>query len=187
MTRQNGPNYDEEYLRQGAPTNITMAESCSRADAIANVAIGATGVVHTTAIPLQAGDVVRSITFLTGTTAAVTPTAGYAALRTPAGVVVAQSADFGSTARAANTAYTVAMTALYLVTTPGLYLVDISFTAATVPSLIGKALQNAVAAGAIGLSLPVLAQTHGSAVGAVPPATVATPTTVATIPYYALT
>lgn len=187
MTKQNGPNYDEEYLRQGSPTNITLAESCSRADTIANVAIAATGVVHTTAIPLQAGDVVRNITFVVGTTAAGTPTAGYAALRTPAGVIVAQSADFGSTARAANTAYTVAMATPYLVTTPGLYLVDLSFTATTVPSLIGKALQNAVTAGAIGLSLPVLAQTHGSAVGAIPPATIATPTTVATIPYYALT
>ncbi len=187
MTKQNGPAYDEEYLRQGAPTNTTMAESMSRLDAIANIAIGATGVVHTTAVPLQAGDVVRNITFLTGTTAAGTPTAGYAALRTPAGAVVAQSADFATTARAANTAFTVAMATAYLVQTPGLYLVDISFTATTVPSLIGKALQNAVAAGAIGLSLPVLAQTHGSAVGATPPATIATPTTVATMPYLALT
>lgn len=30
MTRQNGPYFDENYLRQGSPTNSTFAESVPR-------------------------------------------------------------------------------------------------------------------------------------------------------------
>ncbi|OFW64734.1 MAG: hypothetical protein A2135_10080 [Actinobacteria bacterium RBG_16_67_15] len=185
--RQNGDIFAGDYLRQGSPTNTTRQESVPRWHATANIAIAATGVVHTSAIPLQAGDLVGAITFVTGTTAAGTPTAGYLALRSPAGVVLAQSADLGSTARAANTAFKIAMATAYLVPTAGLYLVDISFTATTVPSLIGAAAQNAVIAGVVVTGMPILAQTHGSAVGAAPPATIATPTTVATLPYYVIT
>lgn len=187
MTRQNGNLYDEEYLRQGSPTNTTYAETFPRHHAASNTAIAATGVVHSTAIPLQFGDVAGAVTFIVATQAAVTPTAGYAALRTPAGVVVAQTADFGSTARAANTVYKIAFTTPYLVTTPGLYILDLSFTAGTVPTVAGKSVINAVVNGAVVTGAPVLAQTHGSAVGATPPATIATPTTVATIPWYAIT
>lgn len=187
MTKQNGPYYNEEYLRQGSPTNTTFAESMPRYLASTDNAIGATGVCHATAVPLQAGDTVTSITFIVGATAAVTPTAGFAALYTPAGALVAQTADFGSTARAANTVYKVNLATAQLITTPGLYYVVISFTAGTVPTLRGVTTGNAVVAGAIGLSAPVLAQTHGAAVGAVAPATIATPTTVATPCYYALT
>jgi hypothetical protein len=74
-----------------------------------------------------------------------------------------------------------------LIETPGLYYAAISFTASTVPTVRGVNLGNASIAGAIGLSCPVLAQSHGSGVGATAPATIATPTTVATMPYLALT
>ena len=187
MPRQSGPWFDENYLRQGSPTNTTFAETLPRLFAGTDNAIGATGVVHSTAVPLQAGDVVTNITFITGGTAAGTQTAGFAALYSPAGVLLAQTADFGSTARAANTAYKVALTSPYTVTTAGLYYVAISFTATTVPTLRGISTGNAAVAGAIGLSAPVLAQTHGSAVGATAPATIATPTTVSTPCYFALT
>lgn len=187
MTRQDGPRYHRDYHFQGGFGNSTFVETIPRNQAVSNLAIAATGVVLTVAVPLNFGDIVANISFVVGTTAAGTPTAGYAALRTPAGVVVATSADFGSTARAANTAYTAAMTTAYLVSTPGLYLVDISFTASTVPSLLGVSLANAVLAGAVISGMPVLAQSHGSAVGATAPATIATPTTLATIPYLIIT
>jgi hypothetical protein len=52
-------------------------------------------------------------------------------------------------------------------------------------------LGNAVLAGALGLTSPstpkVLAQTHGSAVAGTAPATIATPTTAAVVPYLVLT
>jgi hypothetical protein len=187
MTRQNGNLYHDDYLRQGSPTNSTFAETIPRYMASANGAIAATGVVLSAAIPLNAGDKATTITFVTATQAAVTPTAGFVALYSPAGALLAQSADFGSTARAANTAYSVALATAQLITTAGLYYVSISFTAGTVPTLKGFDLGNASMAGALGLSCPVLVQSHGSAVGATAPATIATPTTTSVIPYMAVT
>lgn len=187
MTKQNGPIFNDEYLRQGSPTNTTFAETISRLLAGGDVAIAATGVELAAAVPLQAGETVTAITFITGGTAAATPTAGYAVLRDPTGAKLGQTADFGSTARAANTAFTVPLTAPVTPVAPGLYLVGISFTAGTVPTLRGVSLGNAAVAGAIGLGAKVLAQTHGSSVGATAPATVATPTTVATLPYLVCT
>ena len=181
--RQNGDTFAAEYFRQGSPANSTFAESCNRLLAGSDLAIAATGVELAVGVPLQAGDVITNITFVTGGTAAVTPTAGYAVLRDSAGAKLAQTADFGSTARAANTAYTVALTAAYTVTAAGLFMIGISFTAATIPTLRGASLANATLAGALGVSAAVLTRTHGAAVGAVAPATVATPTTVFAVPY----
>jgi hypothetical protein len=188
MTRQSGPYYDEEFLRQGSPANTTFAETMSRVITVnSGVAIGATGVEHSTAVPLQFGDLVTNITFVTSGTAAATPTAGYVCLRDANGALLAQSADFASTARAANTAFTVALATPQLITTPGLYYVGISFTAGTVPTLVGTTIGNTVVAGAVVTGARVLARTHGSSVGATAPATTATPTTVAGVVYYALT
>lgn len=187
MTKQSGPIYDEQYLRQGSPNNSTFAETCPRLLAGGDLAIAATGVELAVGVPLQAGETVANITFITGGTAAGTPTAGYAVLRDPSGNKLVQTADFGSTARAANTAFTVALASAYTPTSPGLYIVGISFTATTVPTLRGVTLGNAAVAGAIGLSAKVLAQTHGSAVGAVAPATIATPTTSASVAYLVCT
>jgi hypothetical protein len=187
VTRQQA-HFNEEHLRQGSPTNATFAETCSRTDAIADLAIAATGVVLSVGVPFQYGEVVRNITFVTGATAAGTPTAGFAALYTPAGALIAQTADFATTARAANTVYTVALTGNpNIVTAPGLYYIAISFTATTVPTLRGVNLGNSVMAGNLGLSAAVLAQTHGSAVGGVAPATIATPTASASLPYMVCT
>lgn len=186
MTRQGGAYYNEDYLRQGS-SGLTFAESIPRLLAGGDVAIAATGVVLSTGVPLQAGDVVRTITFITGGTAAGTPTAGFAALYDASGALMAQTADFGSTARAANTAYSVTLASSQIASSAGLYYVAVSFTATTVPTLRGVSVGNAVVAGAMGLSAKVLAQTHGSAVGATAPATIATPTTVATIPYLVCT
>lgn len=189
MTRQSGDRISRDYQFQGAPGNSNFIETYPRYLCSVDNAISATGVCHATAIPLQCGDVVTNITFITGGTAAGTPTAGFVALYSSAATpaLLAQSADFASTARAANTAFTVALATAQTITADGLYYVVISFTATTVPTLRGISTGNAVVAGAIGLSAKVLAQSHGSAVGAVAPATIASPTTVATPVYYALT
>jgi len=188
MTRQSGPYYDEEFLRQGSPANTTFAETMSRVITVnSGVTIGATGVEHSTAVPLQFGDLVTNITFVTSGTAAATPTAGYVCLRDVNGALLAQSADFTTTARAANTAYTVALATPQLITTPGLYYVGISFTAGTVPTLVGTTIGNAATAGAVVTGARVLARTHGSSVGGVAPATSVTPAANAGVVYYALT
>lgn len=192
MTRQSPPLVAEDHLRQGAALarNDTFVESFPRyeCDVANGNAIGATGVAHATAVPLQAGDVISTITFVTGATAAATPTAGFVALYSSAATpaLLAQSADFGSTARAANTAFTVALTSAVTITDAGLYYVSISFTAGTVPTLRGLSTGNAVLAGAIIAGMPVLAQTHGSSLGATAPATITSGTAVATPVYYIL-
>jgi hypothetical protein len=191
MTRQGPPLFAEQHILEGPAIarNDTFRATLPRNTATTNNAIGATGVAHATAIALQAGDVVTSITFVTATTAAATPTAGFIALydatvSQSAPTLMAQSADFGSTARAANTAYTVSLATAQTITTAGLYYVSISFTAGTVPTLAGMAYHNAVMSGIIITGMPTMAWTHGSAVGATAPATIASGTAVATPCYY---
>ncbi len=184
MTRQNGDWINQQHLLQGSPVNATHVETFPVWNCGTDNAIAATGVEHTTAIAFQAGDVVTSLQFVTGGTAAGTPTAGYMVLRGTDGAKLVQTADFGSTARAANTAYTVALTAAYTIPAAGVYYVGISFTAATIPTLRGVTVGNAVMAGALGQGKKILAQSHGAAVGAVAPATIATPTTLATPCYF---
>lgn len=168
-----------DWARVGSPAG-TFAESCPKLLAGADVAIAATGVELTAWIPLSAGDLVTTITFVTGATAAATPTAGYICLRTAAGVLLAQSADFTSTARAANTAYPVALATAQVAPASGLFRIGISFTAGTVPSLRGVSLGNA-ALTAVGTTIAV---THGSAVGGVAPPTTATPANASVVPYF---
>lgn len=188
MTRQAGDAYHPEYFRQGSPAaGSTVGETVPRWATGADLTIAASGVELAVALPLQAGDVVTNCVFVTGGTAAGTPTAGYAVLRDPAGNKLVQTADFGSTARAANTAFSVAMTAPFTIVIPGLYIMGISFTATTVPTLRGVQLNNAVLAGAVFTGAKILSQSHGSAVGATAPTTISSPTTQAVIPYLVAT
>ena len=189
MTRQSPPLVAGDNLRQGSPNNETFEESLPRWVAGTDNAISATGVAHATPIPLQAGEVINYITFVTGGTAAGTPTAGYIALYSSASTpaLLAQSADFGSTARAANTKYKIQLASAVTITSAGLYWVSISFTASTVPTLRGATMGNAAVAASLVGSQAVGAQSHGSAVGAVAPATITSGTAVATPVYYILT
>lgn len=173
------PAINPDWLRAGSPSGA-YAESVPKVLAGADCAIAATGVEYSAVIPLVAGTLVSSITFVTGGTAAGSPTAGYACLRSPSGVLLAQTADFGSTARAANTAYTVNLATAQLISATGLYRVGVSFTASTVPTLRGVSLANAALA-AVGTPVGM---THGSAVGATAPATTVTPTNAAVVPYF---
>jgi hypothetical protein len=167
-----------DWLRAGSPSG-PFAETCPKLLAAGDLAIAATGVELSVGIPLDAGDLVTSLTFVVGGTAAGTPTAGYACLRSTSGALLAQTADFGSTARAANTAYTVSLATAQQITAKGMYWVGISFTATTIPTLRGISLGNA-AVTAVGTTI---ARSHGSAVGATAPATTASPTNASVVPY----
>lgn len=173
------PHFNYHWLAVSSPT--VFGESCPKLLAGGDVAIAATGVEMTTLIYLDAGTVVTNINFVTGGTAAGTPTAGYAVLRdgTTTGTKIAQTADFGSTARAANTAYPVALATAYTIPADGLYQVGVSFTATTVPTLRGISLGNAALC-AVGRASTV---TSGSAVGATAPTTLATPSNGSVVPY----
>jgi hypothetical protein len=77
------------------------------------------------------------------------------------------------------------------ITATGVYYVSLSWTAGTIPTLRGVTVSNLVISGAGSITVPtarkILAQSHGSAVGAVAPATITGATVVATIPYVVCT
>lgn len=130
----------------------------------------ATGVMTSVPIYLVAGDVVTNLTFISAGTAAGTPTNYFAALYSPAGALLSQSADKTSTAWAADTAVTFALGTAQRITRSGLYYAALSVTATTVPTLIGCRSQKAVLTGEVNLS-----QSSGTGLTATAPATIATP------------
>lgn len=139
-----------------------------------------------TSVPvlLAAGEVVTNLSFVSGATAAGTPTNWWFALYDTAAIpaLIAQTADQTTGAWAAFTAQTKALSAAYTVPKTGVYWAAIHVKATTVPTLLG----------AIGVKPIVtgernLAQTSGSALVATAPATIATPTVANFAPYVVLT
>lgn len=186
MTKKRGDAINRNYLLQSSPTNTTYAENYPRDEVSSGaVVIGATGLMTSVAMPLQAGDLVTSITFRSGATAAGTPTAWWFALyssaTTPA--LLAQTADQTTTAWAASTTKTLALSAPVQITTTGLYFCSISMTATTIISAAGKILPHLDLSTGLLTTEKALSRTSGSALGAVAPATIATPTQLVGIPY----
>lgn len=182
------PVSNSAWLLNGSPSGV-FRENVDRRIVAGNLSALTTQVMLSAAIHLEAGDLVTNLTFLSGGTAAGTPTnwwfALYSTASTPA--LLAQTADQTSTAWAADTAKTVALATAYLVPTSGIYYAAVMVKATTVPTIAGVTLENAAAAGAVVSGQKVLAQTSGSALTATAPATIATPTTVATVPYVVVT
>jgi hypothetical protein len=172
------------FLLNGSPTGVQRS-NLDRRYLTSNLSALTTQVLLSTAIELEAGDVVTNLTFVSGATAAGTPAnwwfALYSSAATPA--LLSQSADQTSTAWAANTAKTLALAAPQTITTSGVYYAAIMVKAATPPTLAGVAVENAAVAGAVITGQAVLAQTSGSSLTTTAPATVASPTTVANVPY----
>jgi hypothetical protein len=185
------PRYDsianEDWLFAGSPSSF-RAQNLRQLDCTTDTDPLTTQVMLSVGVPLQAGDLVTNITFKSGATAADTPTNWWFALydtsATPA--KVGQTADQTTTAWAANTVKTLALTTPYRVTTTGVHYVGIMVKATDLPSLVGKSVGIAGAAASI-LSSKVLAQTSGSSLTDTAPATIATPTTIASVPLAILT
>lgn len=188
LVRGRYPVTNPAWLLGGSPSGV-LRENMDRRYLSGNLAALTTQIMTSVALPLDAGDVVTNLTFLSGGTAAGTPTNWWFALyddsATPA--LIAQSADQTSTAWAANTAKTLALSAAYKVPRPGIYYAAVMVKATTVPTLAGFTLENAAAAGAVVSGQKVLAQTSGSSLTDTAPATIASPTTVATVPYVVAT
>lgn len=174
---------DSDWVLNGSPSG-TFGYNMSRLQVNADLSALTTQVMTSVAIPLRAGDVVTNITFKSGATAADTPTnwwfALYSTASTPA--LIAQTADQLTAAWAANTAKTVALATAYTVTATGIYFVSVMVKATTPPSLLGANVALAGAAAAILTGQGVLARTSGSSLTTTAPATIATPTTIATVP-----
>lgn len=176
---------DPDWFRQGASTfyrpNFDRAITTTSDQAAALT----TQVMTSAAIFLEAGDLVTSLSFLSGATAAGTPTNWWFALydtsATPA--LLAQTADQTTGAWAADTIKTLALSTAYRVTQTGIYYAACMVKATTVPSLICLNAGRAAVNGALLTGFKVLAQTSGSSLTTTAPSTIASPTTVATIPY----
>jgi hypothetical protein len=188
LVRGRYPVTNPEWLKGGKPSGVFRA-NLDRERLTANCAALTTEVMTSVALPLEAGDVVTNLTFFSATTAANTPLNWWFALYDDAATaaLIAQSADQATTAWAANTAKTLALATAYLVPQSGIYRASIMMKATAVVTLAGVTLVHASAAGAVVTGQKILAQTSGSALTDTAPATIATPTTVATIPYVVAT
>lgn len=171
------------WLLAGQPTG-QFRESFPRNQINTDLAALTTQVMASVAIPLQAGDVVTNITFKTGATAAGTPTNWFYALysnaATPA--LLAQSADQLTAAMAANTRLTLALATPQTILVSDVYYLAIMVKATTVPTLIGFTSFAGASAGVFTADKG-LSYTSGSGLTGTAPATIASPTAVATVPY----
>lgn len=102
-----------------------------------NTTVATTGQIFCQAISLYAGITVSNISFHSATTAAGTPTHYVFGLYNLSRNLLATTADQTSTAWAANTLKTLAVTTPYLVPTTGLYYLMFSMVATTVATLKG--------------------------------------------------
>lgn len=142
-----------------------------------DVAALTSGVMTSVALYLVDGDLISNLTFISAGTAAGTPTNQIAALYSPAGALLGQSADKTSTAWAADTAVAFALATAVRITKSGVYYAALSVAASTVPTLLGTRGQKPVLTGEGNL-----AQSSGSGIGATAPATIATPAFKAAMP-----
>ena len=116
----------------------TLAESMPRELCPeVNTTAAASGTLNMQLIYLQAGTLVSNITLASATTAAGTPTNYFFALYDASRNLLAQSANQTTTAWAANTVKTLAMTTPYRVPTSGPYYIGYMMTATTVATIKG--------------------------------------------------
>jgi len=175
-----------QNLAGGDPTVGLYRSTMPRLAATDDLAALTTQVMTSTALYLRKGDRVTNLTFLSGATAAGTPTnwwfALYSAAVTPA--LLAQTADQLTAAWAANAVKTLALSTPVDIPNDGVYYAAVMVKATTVPTLAGVTAR-AAAAGALlagSYGERALAVTSGSGLTGTAPATIATPTTVGTVP-----
>ncbi|MGW4406522.1 hypothetical protein ACWEJ6_21010 [Nonomuraea sp. NPDC004702] len=146
---------------------------------LADLAALSTGVMTAVPLYLSAGDLITNLTFVSGATAAATPTAWWFALYSTASTpaLIAQTADQTSTAWAADTAKTLALSSAYRVVTSGIYWAAINVTAGTPPTLVGAVGAKPVLTGETNLAV-----TSGSSLTTTAPATLASPAFKRTVP-----
>jgi len=152
-------------------TNLPRLGLADSAGDSGNVAL-ATGVMTSVPLFLVAGDLVTNLSFVSGATAAATPTAYWVALYDTQTVpaLIAQSADQTNTAWGANTVKTLALATAYRVVKTGVHWAAINVTAGTTPSLIGAVGARPVVTGEHNVS-----QSSETGLTTTAPATVASP------------
>ncbi len=124
----------------------SIAETFSRIGApFANQATLSSGRLQLVLIPLTAGQVISSITFVSSTTALASGTNQWFALFDAGRNQLAVTVDDGATAWASGSPKTLTITGGYTVPTTGAYYVGVVVVATTVPSLAGVAITTSAA------------------------------------------
>lgn len=119
------------------PTN-TVAETIDRNVEMASKAVLTSGTLFVTAVALEAGDVVNTITLCSGSTAlAAGSNQWFCLIRQSDLAVLGKTADDGATAWAANTRKALTLTAPVTIAADGMYYVGCVVVATTVPTLMG--------------------------------------------------
>lgn len=135
----------------------TLAESMPRVTCPeVNTTVGASGTLFMQAIYLKAGQLISNITLASATTAAGTPTNYAFGLYDANRNLLANTANQTTTAWAANTVKTLALTSPYRVPTSGLYYIGYYMTATTVATMKGG---TAKTGGQLASAAPIL---HGT-------------------------
>lgn len=128
--------YVPQAMANLGPTGA-LAETIPRFLATTNTTVAASGTLFLQSIYLTAGQLISNITIISATTAAGTPTNYFFALYDGTRNKLAESANQTTTAWAANTAKTLAMTTPYRIPTSGLYYIGFMMTATTVNTCHG--------------------------------------------------
>ena len=159
-------------------------------------AAAATGVMSCTAVPVEVGDVITTVTYFAGATAGGTMTHQFAALYSGTNVaappLIAQSTDTTSAAIGASAKFPYTLSAPVTITAAmapnGFIYAALGITATTVPTAVGGFFVTAAEYQYISTGSPILlGGTSGSAVGATAPATLASLTFKAAVPLVLLT
>lgn len=143
--------------------NLSRVGLDDKADALT------TAVMTSVPVYLQAGDTVSNLTFISGATAANTPTNYWFALYGPGATpaLLGQTADQTTNAWAADTAKTLPLASPVKIAVSGVYFAAVMVKATTPPSLVGTLGARPVVSGEANL-----AQASGSALTATAPATI---------------
>lgn len=182
--------FDErEYWMNGAPT-ASLVENFPH-PAINTDLAGAlvSGVMTSVAMPMMPGDLISTMSVISGATALVTPSNAWMALYSPAGVLLGQSVSVPTQAVPANGVLTHTFSAPIPIPAEGIYFAAIMIAAVTVPTLVGKpAGANAAGQAAINTAFgfPALAQSSGSGLLATAPPTITGATPLVVCPYVVL-
>lgn len=138
----------ENYLDPASPDTMCR-RTMSRKDinGSAGVTLPTTGKLCVVKITLEAGDPVTNISFVAGTTAAVSPTSWWVALYTGRGVLLAQSADQVAGAIAASSIKTIALATAQKIKESGDYYLGLCIAAGTMPTVLGTPIVPAIATG----------------------------------------
>lgn len=118
-------------ITRSNPPSGAIAETLTRDIITSGLSALTSGTLRLVSIELPAGVLVTSLTFVSGTQAAVTPTNWWFCLLNSSRVTLRKTADQTSTAWAANTAKTVSLASTYTTTYSGTYYLGVVMAAAT--------------------------------------------------------